>query len=324
MLKQINILFKSAFTNNKQSLEKLADEIDAIVKKRGGKTYKMNESKTSINTSLYDFNTVFMWNMKNISISNIFDELSFFVTLALYHKTIPYNEKPRYYIATITNVFPTCQIVQNLLQSAGLPKRYMDISTNAIYSALRVYILRKTCGYYSHSLVNFATSVLAIMGLNIVSTSITKKILKSLNLSSQYNTSLITTLVNLTLFPIAHYIGLYGVRYSIVKFFDSLFLQYYKKHYRETTNLNFEPDEVPDSMKCPICNDLLTEPQEIDGFLFCKECLYHWATLYDKPLHPATGLPMVIDSIKPNTPMLYVMAKYKKILQDEHDRQQDN
>ena len=320
MLKQIGILFQSAFTKDKESLEKLADEIEAIVKKRGNKTYKMKDSSISRIISFCDNSISTQCRQSTLNFS-LLNEFSLFHIVFQTSKMFPNFEKPRLYSTIILSTFPTKQIVQKLFLSAGLPNNYLEISTLSFYSFLQVFLLRKTCGFYTHSLVNFTTSVVSIATINYVVNIFAEKLSKRIGFVSK---GFLCQVLGLFVGPLIHQIGLYGVRNGIVKIVDSIFFHFYKKLYPTPIKLDFEPENIPDSMICPICNDLITEPLEIDGFLFCRECIDHWVAQSDRPLHPATGMPMVVDAILPNTPMNYVISKYKKILQDEHNQAQHN
>jgi hypothetical protein len=70
--------------------------------------------------------------------------------------------------------------------------------------------------------------------------------------------------------------------------------------------------EIPDSLRCEICHDLLVAPRTVESHYFvCKECIDDW--LQYSNMNPKSGLPLNKGEIKRNVPMEVLIKKFYDI-----------
>jgi hypothetical protein len=74
-----------------------------------------------------------------------------------------------------------------------------------------------------------------------------------------------------------------------------------------------EDHVVPEDLRCPICHELLSYPQEIFGFQICLDCLTRW--MQPGPnTHPVTGEQITSGMITPCVLMRIVSDRYRQMV----------
>jgi hypothetical protein len=83
------------------------------------------------------------------------------------------------------------------------------------------------------------------------------------------------------------------------------------------TELDDLPDsyEVPESLACPICSQVLKNPVAVLGWLMCEQCLERWISI--RARHPCTGEPISAELVEQAVLMTLVADKWHKLALSE-------
>jgi hypothetical protein len=73
--------------------------------------------------------------------------------------------------------------------------------------------------------------------------------------------------------------------------------------------------QIPPSLECPICHDLLRNPVVVLGHFFCEDCLGHW--LESHVTHPYTAEPMSAEMVEQSVLMSQVVYKWHRLALEE-------
>jgi hypothetical protein len=66
--------------------------------------------------------------------------------------------------------------------------------------------------------------------------------------------------------------------------------------------------EIPDSLACPICRQVLRNPVVVLGWIICEDCLWRWMDAHAR--HPCTGEPISADLVEQSVLMTIVADKW--------------
>ena len=110
---------------------------------------------------------------------------------------------------------------------------------------------------------------------------------------------------------------------GILRFLDNTFecfAQKILKKFRKPLDPLPSNAVIPVSLKCVICQDLLTEPKESLGFFFCSNCIDNWLRVSRTHLHPITGEKINPSLVKPSIIMDEIVYKYHKLALEEAEQ----
>lgn len=78
---------------------------------------------------------------------------------------------------------------------------------------------------------------------------------------------------------------------------------------------SFENDSPPQPFICPICYQMIRNPVEVLGFVFCGSCLSEW-TNRSGYIHPYTGEQFSSDAISSSILYNYLIQKYSRMTRE--------
>lgn len=320
----LKLFAKSLKAHSKESLILLANEIDADAKKKSHDDFEP-KIPTDVFTQLitnFEFGTIVQQVYGAEFPLSAINEVFFFIGMSnIGTKLHEDSIKVITLLAGVFTTFPTKSIIEKLILSTGIPPKYLDFATLTFYSTLQVLSVKLTQGFRTRSIVDF-TATVGVVGLSAYLTRIlTKTIHKYAFFIPEYFISLgLGILFGGTI----HKFSLHGIQTGMNGILDSIVRMFCFRKLNNPTQIpnDYNIDELPGSMICPICHDLINDPVELNGFFFCKSCLFEWVDQRkDVKLHPVTGKPMSVESIVPNVPMNIVTMKYRNAIIKEWNRQ---
>lgn len=217
------------------------------------------------------------------------------------------------YRTLIMNIFSKIDFVDHLgklFKYMGVNHKLVPFSIAAAFAGYQVLSLRLTHGFHSKSIVDFATSTLAIAGIHTASIA-----------AARYAHSKVPFLLpSIICYPISYStnfivqrIGIYGVPNAWKHLTETAIAYYIKYKSPSSVRPQIPLDvDIPTQLQCAICRDLLYDPVESLGFFFCHSCLTEWVNRAHT--HPVTGEPLSAENINRSLEMNAVVGEYIKTI----------
>lgn len=299
---------KIYFNKDQQVLEKIANEIcDSArnstnkLRKKKFKTFGSSFFQTVCDTHIFLVNTI--GPMKTPSFwSEALSSGLFFYNLV----SDELEETYRTLTMNLLTQFNFVHRINDVTLSLGVKPSLVPFTCATIYSGYQVLVLRCAHGFHTTSLVDFATSTLAIAGIHACSTFVARFISKKLPFLPYM----------VYCFPLAYAstylvqrIGIYGIP-SAWNYLQESFLDFVIKmtnKHKERPEIPLDV-EIPTQLQCAICRDLLFDPVESLGFFFCSGCLNEW--MKKSHTHPVTGEQISNENINKSIEMSAVVSAY--------------
>lgn len=314
---QIGLIIKSIKASTKADLESIANEI--ITNARHGaknvrqfnlKNYQSAQIMTAVDTASFSVDSCGLFK------ANGFDLISYISLLPLLAATTSSEITPRFYFSAFVASLPMYDHVKYLLTSFGVPEQYLKVTILGVYSTTEVLAIRSLQGFSSKSIFDILSSSAAIAGIfysNQVLVRLLRKYLFFIPVT------IISSVLSYGSSKLVHHIGLYGVKSGISLLFETTANLILKKQTMNPPELPLEADDdVPDSMKCSICHDLMNDPVESLGFFCCEKCMSSWLHSNNQMIHPVTAEEISLDNVERNIAMNITTVKFRKLLVEEH------
>ena len=309
--KMLKFLSQVYIGSDKESLEKLADTVAADALKKTNEMRKKNVKTLNYSSTLTLFETAkfisnfFEFTPKSIwrsSLSVLFSSLSFYQ-----------NYQPEILAKLLFNEvvysFPVVNILEEAFSYAGVPPKLLTYSIYGFFSLGQVLSLRLMHGFSSKSLVNILSSAAAITLIHYGSYCQVRALHDYFGFIQPPFLAL--PIVYLTR-DIVQRIAIFGISNTfnyLVELAASTWIKFRHPGKPDPVPVDFE---IPQSMTCPICHEMLVNPVESLGFFFCEDCLYKWVN--GNNTHPSTGEPISYENINKSVEMTAIITQYRKIM----------
>ncbi|KAH0788446.1 hypothetical protein GPJ56_007637 [Histomonas meleagridis] len=223
----------------------------------------------------------------------------------------------------LMNSLPFGQQFNKFFDHIGVPQNYINSSILGLYSAGFVYLQqRKINNPEPLSPLTFVTRSISIFGLFTFGDFLTSKLHQLLPFLPEW---VLTAVTSRVISDAAEYISRIGIYETISYLVENVFAFFSYLMSPTLPQLPIEVD-VPNSLACPICHELLTDPKELLGFFFCANCLDNWLSNHSK--HPYTGEDVQIGMSQHSMIMNQIARKWQKLtlerLKEEEQQQQQN
>ena len=307
----LKFLSKVYIGSDKESLEKLADAVASEALKKTNELRKRHIKTLSLSSTLTLFETVqFLAQHFETSTRNIIrTSMSVIASSLLFSQ----RYEPEILTKTLFNdvlySFPIVKILERTFIYSGVPSKYLTYSIFGFYSFGQVLSLRFMHGFHSKSLIDIIISSSVVAFIHYCSYCEIHALREHLSFIPP--SFLGIPVVYLTR-DIVQRVAVFGVSNTINYLIELAVSTWLKIRHPGKPDPVPEDFEIPASMTCPICHDMLVNPVESLGFFFCEDCLYKWVN--ENHTHPSTGEPISNENITKSVEMASIITQYRKIL----------
>lgn len=218
------------------------------------------------------------------------------------------NEDKKFFISSLTfYIFSQPSYLHKLISSIPYVNEHATAAATVFSSMVQVYSNQAAFKSVTSGFLDAVSRHLLVSGLNFLYIGLRNK---TRNLPS-YLRLPINICMSMAFGHVNEKISTIGVKQYAVDIVDNIIGFFVKRTKIDRLPIDCNV-EIPDSMKCEICHDLLVEPISVESQCFvCKECLDEWLKISDT--NPKSGLPLKKDEIRRNIPMEFLVKNFYDI-----------
>ena len=207
-------------------------------------------------------------------------------------------------------IFPVNSMIVNALKYAHVPEQSMEMARMVVFASLELAMNEITFEHKEASLFPSALQFGSTIGFMMLSK-------RAFGYATQKGCPKIIALAGLM--GLSHLVGKAIARVSgqglrgCAEWIVGKVMSRLMKKDREDLPLDAD---TPPELECHICHELLSDPVDLMGSFFCRECITRW--MRRSPIHPYTGEYIGLMVINESPVMSYVVNKFHAIYLRDH------
>ena len=305
----LNFWYRTLRANDIQSLESLATDVVNYYRERGRSEYTEGESAygEAHNCAAHEL-TAFMAALWQVGRSPIAYSDIFLATLTTPFHTQYVKGSPvkiRWAFSSLLLLLPVGDALRALLREIDIPKQYRYTTQIWTLAAAEVALTEITHGRRRINPTRLALTTTYVASVLALSTPLLKA-LDRLGMPRAV-TNVVAYGIGTVTAPVMQRLARYGLRGTVEWLVEKAAALAFRVFEEELPELPIDAVTPPD-LECSICHELLRDPVEVCGTLFCRQCLNRWMSV--NSVHPLTNVNISEDMVSESLVMSHIAHKY--------------